>query len=553
MNSLFRPDSVALSVSVNTAAQAALRGIGLVRNLVLAWLIAPAQFGLFGVAMLVLNLLLPFCAAGLYEGVARYTPAHEAAGMLPRFARRAGLLALCLSACVTAVLLFTAGAIGRVLFAGAAEMSAVAQIFPLRETTALMQASTVCAFTLALYHVLIGFLRGMRMFRAVSAAELTTAVVFTLLAVVEAWFKHATAPTLIWCYALANIASVALLGPRLYAAMRTAPGGRRSFFTDNPSEHRGELRGEKRLPTPLMTFSLWSAGTAIAWNAMLLCPMWYLLKTTDRETAGFFFGARMIAHLLQYGGVLLTMVVYSHAARTWEHDGREAALPQLEFLTRASLLGLLIAAAILSVCQPILMRLFPGAYGVASAAYDPLLLLFLLSGVVGMLAIRLNLVEKSNLVCWSWLVGVLVNALAAYAILGEVGGTAGPGEQRSSLLYPAEQGSSLPYPASGAQAAGGVTLGSTQAALSGAAWSGVFGVGAALIVVIGLLHRNRLSPGAKTWPIVLATVTLGFGWTIALPATALVALLAVMGVGVLTPQERDRLIAPVRRLWPTGG
>jgi len=503
MNRLFRPDSVALSVGVNTLAQAAVRGIGLVRNWAIAWLISAQQLGMFGVSMLVLNVLLPLCAAGLYEGVARYAPAHEAAGGLPRFARRAATMALSIAGCVTAILLLAAAPVGRFLFTGAAEMSAEVDAVPLDETAALMRASTVCAFTLALYHLLIGFLRGMRMFRAVSVAELLTAVVFTLLAVIGAWLGRATAATLIWCYALATILSFVLLGPGLYGAMKSAPS---KSPTEQPPAQTSRL----------IRFSLWSAGTAITWHAMLLYPMWYLLKTTDRETAGFFFGVRIIAHVVQYFGVLLTMVVYSHAARSWEHEGPQATMPRLEWLTRASLLGLLIAATALSVCKPILIRLFPAGFVEGAVAYDPLLTLFLLSGVVGLLTIRLNLVEKSRLVFWSWLVGVAVNIVAAYCLLGEPGGS---------------------------------SVGSTSAALSGAAWSGVFGVGAALVVVVAMLHRNRLLPDRSTWLIVAAAIGPGLGWTIALPVTTVLTLLALSGVLVLTPQERNRLIAPVRSLW----
>ncbi len=70
------------------------RFVGLFRGVALAWLIPQGQFGLFGVALLVVNVLLPVCSAGLYEGVTRYVPWHESAGTLRRFLVRSSVLAV---------------------------------------------------------------------------------------------------------------------------------------------------------------------------------------------------------------------------------------------------------------------------------------------------------------------------------------------------------------------------------------------------------------------------------------------------------------------------
>ena len=81
------------------------RGLGLVRGIALAALMPMDEYGLLGVAILVANLLMPACSAGLYDGVARYAPHHESTGTLPRFVARAGGLALAI-ALITTVLLF---------------------------------------------------------------------------------------------------------------------------------------------------------------------------------------------------------------------------------------------------------------------------------------------------------------------------------------------------------------------------------------------------------------------------------------------------------------
>ena len=142
----------------------------------MAWLIPQTQFGLFGVALLVVNVLLPLCGAGLYEGVARYTPRHEAGGTLGRFIIRSGLLSMTATLAAAALLWALAGVVGPVLFSAAGLASAHGSASSAGgANTALMRAALVCVVALTAYHTLLGFLRGLQMFRALAAAELTVA------------------------------------------------------------------------------------------------------------------------------------------------------------------------------------------------------------------------------------------------------------------------------------------------------------------------------------------------------------------------------------------
>ncbi|RJP36410.1 MAG: hypothetical protein C4547_07245 [Phycisphaerales bacterium] len=505
MTTLFRPDSVAVSVSANAAAQAALRGVGLIRNVVLAWLIDPAQYGLFGIAMLVLNLLLPLCSLGLYEGIARYTPVYELDGTASRFARRVVLASMALAGAVTAAVLLGSGWIGPWAFSQVSAVAAAEAAASQAEAVSLMRASTLCALTLAMYHVMVAFLRGLRMFRVIALAELATALVFTASAIAAAGLGFGRAIVPIGCYAAANVASIVLLAPALRRAMhRLPPPGTRAARAPGP-----------RLAA-VLRFSLWSAGTAAAWNAMLFLPAWYLLRAVDRPTAGYFFGTRLIPHMVQYAGALLVSVVYAHATRAWERDGREAAVPLLDFLTRASLIALLVGTALLSVARPLLVRVFPDAYAAGVVAYDPLLALFMLSAVAGLLSVRLNLVERSSRVCISWAIGFAANLAAIYVLLE-------------------------PRP--------GLSVVTAAQALTGAAWAGVLGVAAACAAMLVLVRPHRLSPDGRTWVLILAALAPAFGRVPAVTATAIVVALALAGRVVIDPDERKRILGPLRARW----
>ena len=103
-DSLYSADSVVTSIGASAAVSVVSRLIGLVRGIALAWLIPQAQFGLFGVALLIVNVLLPLCSAGLYEGIGRYVPLHESAGTLRAFVIRSSLVVVVVALVATAVL-----------------------------------------------------------------------------------------------------------------------------------------------------------------------------------------------------------------------------------------------------------------------------------------------------------------------------------------------------------------------------------------------------------------------------------------------------------------
>jgi len=247
---------------------------------------------------------------------------------------------------------------------------------------------------------------------------------------------------------------------------------------------------------------------------MLFYPTWHLLKSTDRDTVASFYAVRMLAQLIQQAAVLLTMVIYSHAVRILEHEGRAPALNNLDVLTKASLLALVCLGTTLSVCETFAMHLFPVAFAEGVIVYDPLLLLFTLSGVTGLLAVRLNLVEQSRLVFWAWVSGVCVTVGSTLALLGM------PGQ---------------------------VHFASHRAALSGAAWAGVFGLVVALAVVAVLLRRRSLAPGLDVWWLIVGAVAIGAGWKVCLPVTLVLVAVALGSSWLFSPDQKEQLAVSLKR------
>ena len=497
--SLYRADSVATSLGVSAAASVGSRLIGLVRGVALAWLIPQAQFGLFGIALLVVNVLLPVCSAGLYEGVTRYAPFHESTGTLRRFVVRSGVLVVAIALVATAILALFSEPLASAVFSaspvGGGEAASAANATSL---SALARMCLVCVLALVAYQTLLGLLKGLRMFRAVGVAELTTACLFTLGALIGACSGFTTARALIGVYALACTLAVAVFAPGLIARIPPAES----------SLGAGLGTGPRRPSSNLLPYSLWAAGTAVLWHALSYYPMWYLLKVSNGQTVGTFHAVRLVTQFIHVGAVMLTAVVAANGTRVWEHEGREAAVPRLTVLTKASLLTLIGAAALLAALRPVALRVFPSTFASGQSAYDPLVLFFLLVGVVGLVAVRLNLVEKPRLVCLAWLAGAIVNVLASYV-----------------LLHPT----------------GGSEVVSEPAALQSAAWAGVAGATAALAACLALAWREGLALDQASMLLIGAAYVLGAGWTLALPVAILLIASAFATHFIFSPADRKSM------------
>jgi O-antigen/teichoic acid export membrane protein len=241
--------------------------------------------------------------------------------------------------------------------------------------------------------------------------------------------------------------------------------------------------------------------------------MWYLLKVSDNETVGTFHGVRLITQFIHIGAVMLTTIVAAHVTRAWEDKGREAAAARLGLLTKAGVVVFVLGATAMSLLRPLALWMFPEAFAAGRVAYNPLVLFFLLVGLVGLVAVRFNLLEKPRLACLAWLAGAVVNVLASYVLLP-------PGHA--------------------------ATLSST-AALQAVAWAGVIGASATLGACVLLVSLQGLRLDRASLVMICAAFALAGGWLGGLLASmALIALLLTTRL-LLSTAERAEFAASVLR------
>lgn len=501
--SLLTPDSPAASVGAQSIAHLFGRALGLVRGLLLAWLLPPSEYGLLGVALLALNVLLPVACLGLHEGIARYAPHHEGRRTFPLFLRRASVLVLVGAAACGAVLVAASPTIGPVFFSGPAEAE---QGPSTPAAAAVVRWTALCLLSLAPYHAMLGLLRGLRMFRAGAVAELVAAILFTLFAVAAPLLGAADAEGVLASYALANaLTLVGAVRPLLRAVtaarrpMDAAPQRTERLIPPSPPT------ASPSIVRTLLRYSVWIAGTAILWHGLAWYPTWHLLKITDASSVASLHAARTIAQLAQVAAVMLVAVVSAHVTRTWEDARREHALEMLGRMGRLTLIGLLCLTSALLLAHPLLMRLLPREVIVSADVFAPLLVFHVLIGVSGLLAIPLQLHERPRTIFVSFLVGTVVMLVVSAVWLGD---PSRPGELDAAL------------------------------AQRRAAWCGMLGIIATCGVLGSMLARRGCAPGSRVALLALAQLApLSGSWGTA-GATVVVLLLAWRTDWLLSAGER---------------
>lgn len=460
----FRADSLARSLGAGASASFAQQALGFLRGLALAWLMPADQYGLLGIALLVVNVLLPICSAGLYEGIARFTPRHENACTLPLFLRHTARLLLLICVPVCGLLLVAARPLGAAVFGSPANAASPATV---SNPAGLMASVSLCCLTLAPYQSLVSLLRALRMFRAAGMAEFFAAATFTALAIGATLLGIHHATGLMIAYALSNVATTALFLPgvlRSSAVTARPPPG----VDHSSADHRG-----------LLAFSAWAAAGAVVWHGFYYYPAWHLLRLTDEAVVGAFHAVRMIGQLLLLAGVVGANALSSMAVVKWDTDERAAGMEVLQIHSGGALVALLVMGAALCVFEPVLLHLLPATFGIGRAAFGPMLTFFVLTAAIRVIGLRAHLLKLPGIMLLAWLGGSITTVVAAVLWMG-------------SPLH----GASLP----------------PEIALQRTAWCAVGGTLVALAIMILLLARHECAPGRVTTFLCMLALPLALGW-----------------------------------------
>lgn len=481
--------SVTESVGIYVTAKIAQKGIGLVRVLILAWLLAsvPVQYGLVGAATVVMGVGAVLVSLGGNHGLVRYASRFVARGQLRTLSRRSLLWLACGTLLTGAAAMACSGPIASHLLAAREGASAVSY----RSLLWLTWACIVNAVLEANYNNLLGLLNGLRAYRLIAALELTFAVAFTASAA-GALLVSRTVLAVLAAHAVCVGLMVLLAGLAARALIRRleARGGSAEESEQRPGGSGAATAARLvRYGWPL------SAGVLVALAGQY--ASFYLVFHRFGEARA---GVLWLFVQLSQPVVLIAQaawaVVLTHVVARWEQGRRDEAMLLVRVASKGMSLGLTTVAVAMYVTSPWWTRLLPGRFAEGGAVLGGMLMFFQMLANLAVVNVLARVHERPIVPPILSGVALVVNVLLALWWMDSMG------------------------PAGAAWAAGAAML----------------GVGA--ILGGGYLLISRARVGWATMVLLVSPVVLLLPRWVSAGLWAGVLLAAVGGVGFFSPRER---------------
>jgi len=405
------------------------RFLGLIRVLVLAWMLAPEHMSLWGLGVMIFTVLGPLMTLGTDTGTERYVSLFEARGRLKLFYRkmRFGVLALVLL--LGAALLVSAEHITTLVIAAGKGVSGVTW----DHQVLICWLALVNAMLWALHLNVLSFLKGMRVYRVVSVVHILFSVLFTAMAVGVLWvWPTATAALVTHAVAL-GITLVAALGFLHFGIVLA--GGRRGRGGDRRKEPR-DGHVDRRAPKParelprnlfgrLVTFGLISVlGTAL-WsvNSYISFYMLYRNQELSKSQAGVFFVFMRLAYPVMLLAQAAWAVLFVHVARRWESGQRDKAMDVLETAYKGIALAIMTLAVIVYATAPYWVLILKSQYHFGARLVGPLMMSFLSVAFMALMTMIARLNERPAVIAAAAMLSGAANVILGSIWIGEHGVT----------------------------------------------------------------------------------------------------------------------------------
>jgi O-antigen/teichoic acid export membrane protein len=415
---MFRAAGVVRSVSVYLPATVVYRGLSFVRGLVLAWLLAreTGQYGLLTIGLQAMNILAPLASLGLCEAVTRYVPAYLAKKTLRSFLGYACGLTIGVTILANILLLIFSRPVGQAIFAG--KEIDLAAVMPLARVTFAGIGALIVFF------LVVGILKGLRMFPALAYMELVHGVFYFLITILAVVFLGPKAVNVMWMYIIALLVPAVIWGVRL----------RRRLPKDKTTEEPPALG---MLTRQLMGYGFWAAVAGISWQGWQTYSLWHLTKFDSGLNSDIFAASRLLGQLVLIIGAALAAVVTTSVCMEWEKGRRESANFQFDLYAKGVLMGLLVSTVVLIGLRGVLAFIFPAKFMAVKEILPATFLFYQFLTVLTFLAIRFILIEKMHLMLWAWLAGLGANIGLGFWWIRPEGALAGAANAAAWSCVPA--------------------------------------------------------------------------------------------------------------------
>jgi O-antigen/teichoic acid export membrane protein len=346
--------SVTESVGVYVTAKIAQKGIGLVRVLLLAWMLAevPVQYGLVGMATVLMGVLTVIVSLGGGHGVMRYTSQIHARGEL----RDVGLRSIGYLACgAVGVGLVAVACSGLIATHFLASRQGAVEV-PWRYLLWVTWACVANAVIESIYNYFLSLLNGLRVYRLIAALELTFATLFTL---------AASGTLLLWKTVLAVLlAHVVCVTVMLVAAGVAARAlVHRIEPPSDPAEQAGKARLSARRPAGRFIAYGWPLALAgLVALAGQYASFYLAYRRFGQARAGVLWFFVQLSQPVLLIAHAAWAVVFTHVVARWEQGRREEATFLLRLAGKGLTLGLTTVAVAIYVASPVWTDWLPGRF-----------------------------------------------------------------------------------------------------------------------------------------------------------------------------------------------
>lgn len=411
---LLKIGSMAESLGVYVPAMVGQKALGLLRVLLFVNILreAQAEYGLWGLAMMVFSLAAPVATLGANHGLVRYASLYETRGQLLAFYRRVRWGCLVCAAAVTAVMFLGSGRITAWVFTSARSGGEIAYSRQLHACWAAL-ANVLAG---ALYFNMLALAAGMRAYRIASVIELLFSIAFTAVgaAILSAW---PTATALLaghlFCLVLSLGVGMALLERAIPAIDAQA------HVPAQPVQ--GEVAG--RIPQQdapvdgalrkVLGFGLVSMIGNMLWLAAQYVSFYLTNRRYSKADAGVFTVFMQLSQMVLLVGNAAWAVIFTHVARRWESGQRREAMFTLETAFKVLSLALMSMTLAVYAAGPVWVRLLPERYRMGLSLLGGQLMFCQAVAHFSLVTVIARLRERPGLIALAAAAGAAANAALA--------------------------------------------------------------------------------------------------------------------------------------------
>lgn len=432
LSRLLKAGSMTESLGVYIPATVFQRFLGLGRMLLFVYLLKEAGYGLWGLGVVVFTMASSLVTLGSHHGLVRYVSFYEARGQLQAFYRRMRFFILACAVALTAAALAGSDALVGLARSRIAEVDYQRQLH-------LCWAALINAGLLGLYHNMLGFLVGMRRYRAVSVLEVAFAVCFTILGggvlLVRAdpmglMIAHfiAVAVVLVAGMFLLQLAMKSPETPAETARLADQPG---ETLIPEPDSDAVGLDAAMPLPVRQATaaeptgidgcfarvlqFGFVATIAGFLWQGAGYVTFLMTSRRYGKAKAGVFFAFLPVGQSIMALANAARAVIFTHVARLWESGERRMAVALLETTYKALVLGTMTLAVMLYVTSQWWVKILPAGFRDGLSLLGGLLLFFQASIHLALLNTLSRLHERPIVIAIAPLLGAA--AIVPMAIL----------------------------------------------------------------------------------------------------------------------------------------